>query len=434
MGSSDTAVAISIVVKDDGSLALIDAAESKLVKLQNVSVGVGDVNKRLASSFGLVDANLGGLNSSLSSTVQSMTGFAGASIAGVDSLNRSLEGAKGNIREVGGLGREMGLNLGYSMKHAIADNEVLMAGLRTLTSLFVGIAAIDIGMQIVEGLEHVYEKWFDVNKEVDAYPQKAAAAADEKLIDTSSLEEATLLLKEANDQVDQLKAKREATGAYQPGGGVMNLLARTAGPGMAGEFAGGVIPPQGTDNSSFFTPGDDKTQAETQEQIDRMAEHKRQSEEKTTQEGLKGQASYDAAVDQGYAKNASHEKDALAEINQRYDSMKAREENLAKIHNDGYNAAKARGESMEGKSLWTEDPNAFNQERAAAVKAAQQEAAGQRVAQARTENEQIISMQNAAVDAGVKGEALFPVAWCPALATWPPGRSPASSTCAWASG
>ena len=67
---NNSTVAISIVVKDDGSIALIDAAEGKLVKLQNVSVGAGSAVGKVASGFGLAGANLGTFGTSLSTTTQ----------------------------------------------------------------------------------------------------------------------------------------------------------------------------------------------------------------------------------------------------------------------------------------------------------------------------------------------------------------------------
>ncbi len=70
-------------------------------------------------------------------------------------------------------------------------------------------------------------------------------------------------------------------------------------------------------------------------------------------------------------------------------------------------AMKAAGKDMTGQELESADPNAFNQQRAAALKAAQQEAAGQRVALERETNEKIIAMQNEAVTAGMRGEALY---------------------------
>lgn len=65
MTGGESTIAVTIAVREDGSIALIDAAESKLVKFQNVSVGVGKTAKDVASSFGLVGANLNGLGPSI---------------------------------------------------------------------------------------------------------------------------------------------------------------------------------------------------------------------------------------------------------------------------------------------------------------------------------------------------------------------------------
>src|SRR5208337_1542251 len=123
-GAENSTVSITIAVTDNGSVTLIDAAAAKFAGLNNV---VESSAKQL-SSFGMAGVNAGAgistLGQAFSGTVQSMSGLTGATAE----WGNALEGVKGSIREVGGLGREMGLHLDYSMKHAIADNEMLMAG------------------------------------------------------------------------------------------------------------------------------------------------------------------------------------------------------------------------------------------------------------------------------------------------------------------
>ena len=387
-GDSST-VAINIVVNDDGSIALIDATSAKLVKLQNVTVGVGNTSKAVASSFGLVGTNLNGMSSSITSTAQGLAGFSGAAIMAGDAAGKAGAGfgAMGGAVQGVRLGvQELGLHVPRAMESIIAHNATLAAGLRATMGIFIAMGAIEIFTQLAAGAAELYEKWFDTTKAVEAYQQKAGEAAELKLFDTASMEETVLLLREATAQVAELQQKRE-NGAVYPVSGF--------------ETVGG---PSG---QSPFTPSDDAAQAKATEASDKLAEHQRQLEQQTTQEQMKGQAAYDSAVTKGYAHASALEQDKIKEINADYDARVKQEANLVKIHNDGYNAMKAAGKDMTGQVLETDDPHAFDRQRGAAITAAQQEAAGQRVAMARTEHEETIRMQNEAVDAGVRGEALY---------------------------
>jgi hypothetical protein len=236
-----------------------------------------------------------------------------------------------------------------------------------MEGLFLAIAAIDIFTQLVEGAQKLYEKYFDVNAALDDYEQKAQQTAQQKLFDTASLETTVALLKQANEEVTELEAKRDAG---------------------TGEAIMGVT---GFESLSQYTPADSQAEAEKKGQSDALSARQKVLQDQLQETRLKNQAAYDDAVDKGYAKISAHEKDTLAEINQRYQVMKDNEASLAK---------------RAGVDVPTLD-TAFNQQKQAEIQHAQQDAAAQRIEIERNTQEQIVSLQNQAIDAGLKGEALY---------------------------
>jgi len=310
-GSESSTVQITIMVRDEGSAATIQNIETRMGALGASGTTAG---KSLAGMGGaLKDIGTAGVTAS-----SALSGFSGDAVQGVAALNAGLEGAKGNIREVGGLGREMGLNLSYSMKHAIADNEALMAGLRSLTGLFVAIGVISIGEQLIEGAVHLYEKWLDVDKAVDDYNQKAQEAAQVKLFDTASLETVEALLTKINDQMKELQTRKDAIDEVKGKSGIpfAGLLGAIGG-GFGGEFATGEIEPGAT-----YTTKDSRDQAKKMAQAAALSQQKTTLTNQETQQQLENQKRHDEAVLTGITKAAQVQRDEDEITWQKYKALR----------------------------------------------------------------------------------------------------------------
>src|ERR1039458_3118509 len=291
-----------------------------------------------------------------------------------DQLNK----VHGNMREVSGMAGDAVLNMGWSMRQLVAESPAAMTALRAVSGLFIGLAAAEIGAQAIEGVYHLYEKWFDVNKEVEAYQVKAIEVAGQKLLETASIEETIALLKQAQSEIDDLEKKRKAAhiGEY-PGAGFVQYLA-----------AAGTSIATGAPPTNIYSASDDENAAKAQARTDQATERQRKLQDEFDMQRLKGQAAYDSAADQGYAKIASHLRDETAQINLRSQQEQA--------------AAKALAE----KSGQFYDPKEGESKRLAAIAQLQDEVRGQNVAASKAEQQTIITAQNEATNSHLAGTAL----------------------------
>src|SRR5271157_981108 len=296
-GMENSTVSITIQVLDAGSGAAIQNVETRLAGLGTAGLSAGN------SLSGMSD-KLKSMSSEAAAAGGALAGIGTIGAGGLDQLNTGLEGVKGNIREVGGPGREMGLNLDYSMKHAIADNEVLMAGLRSPTGLFVALGVVAVGEQIVKGAEHLYEKWLDVDKAIDDYNQKAAESAQQKLFDTASLETTEALLAKINGEVADLQKKKEAA----PKLGQGPIVDET------GTVYGNQEPPYSVANS--------QTQAQKMADAGVLSQRKITLDDQEAQRQLENQKRHDEAVLTGIPRAAQVQRDEDEITFQKYKALR----------------------------------------------------------------------------------------------------------------
>src|SRR5208337_2385904 len=312
-GSNNSTVEITIQVLDADSGAAIQNVETKLASLGAAGLSAGN-------SLGGMSDKLKSVSSEAASAGGALAGIGSVGAGGLDQLNTGLDGVKGNIREVGGPGREMGLNLDYSMKHAIADNEVLMAGLRSLTGLFVALGVVAVGEQIVKGAEHLYEKWLDVDKAVDDYNQKAAESAQQKLFDTASLETTVALLKQATEEVGQLQAKKDAMESVEKsapfGAGLARFLGAVGG-GFGGEYATGDLSLE-----DQYSVKDSQTQAQKMADAGVLSQRKITLDDQEAQRQLENQKRHDEAVLTGIPRAAQVQRDEDEITFQKYKALR----------------------------------------------------------------------------------------------------------------
>jgi len=148
----------------------VDASSPVIQKVETQLVGLGTAGTTSMRNF--------------SSTLTGMTGQLqqiGAVGAGIPHLvppippgvPEQLEKIHGSMREVSGTARELGVNMPYSMRKFLAENPAVMSALHAMTGLFIGMAAIEIGAQVIEGVHRLYEKWFDVNKGAAGLPDES---------------------------------------------------------------------------------------------------------------------------------------------------------------------------------------------------------------------------------------------------------------------
>ena len=133
-------------------------------------------------------------------------GAAGA--AAGDQIRTGMGGAYGQMRLVSGLGREMGLNIDYGLRRVLTTIPGVTSGLTALLPIFGAIGVVALFAPLVEGAYHFVEGISDVNKEMDAFIEKAQEAAQQKLIDSGSIETTTAALDQIGKQLDELSAKQ----------------------------------------------------------------------------------------------------------------------------------------------------------------------------------------------------------------------------------
>ena len=403
---SDSTVSVVINVVDNNSAPAIQQVETRLSSLgaagavtgaqiastTNQMKGFTDAMNQVGTAGAATEASLTALRAQVSqlqaqlATTQAQAAAAAAALAALRAASQSsgtemaqsFGGVRTGIENTSLAAEGMGLRIGRAMQRVVAGNAELAGALQATMGLFIAIGAIAIFEQLIQGAENLWEKWFDIDKAVDDYQQKAGAAAEQKLFDTASIEMTEAMLKQINDQLDQLKTKREQS---------YTDLSAIIGPAPSEGFQPVAEP------GKAFTTEDAAAQAQAMENQQKLADHQTALDQQLASERLKSQSSYDDAVDQGYSKISAHEADTEKQINLRYNNEIADQKKLTDL-------AAAAGIDVPTVT------NSFNQQRAQQIAAAQQEAAGQRVVLARAESEEIIALQNEAIDAGMKGEAL----------------------------
>jgi hypothetical protein len=369
-GAGDNTVTITIQTVDASSGA-ISNVETKLNTLGTAGTAAG---AKVATVGREIDGT-GEASRRFGADTMAATGIAGA---GFDSVRGRIDSARLAAEE-------MGIRVPRAMLRVVAGNEAMAAGFQALMGVMVAVGAVAIFTQLIEGAAHLYEKWFDVTKGVEAYQDKAREAASQKLLETASIEETIALLKQAEVAVDDFEKKRTAAHIGQiPGAGWMQYGQYLNPAVLANKATGGAVGQEG----NFYTSEDDQSAAKAQAKKEAASDRERNLDQQFEMQRLKGQAAYDSAVDQGYAKIASHERDAINENNLRSQQEQANAKALAEKSGQFY------------------DPKSGESQRLAANAVIEQEAAGQRIALARTEQQTIITAQNEAANAHLQGIAL----------------------------
>ena len=75
-----------------------------------------------------------------------------------------------------------------------------MAALKALSGVFIGMAGIEMGTQLIEGVYRLYEKWGDVDAAVNEYTASVKKSQSEDVVNVRSLEDAALRLHDLNTE------------------------------------------------------------------------------------------------------------------------------------------------------------------------------------------------------------------------------------------
>lgn len=389
-----------------------DLDNSVTIEIRTVDSSSPVIQKVETQLVGLGTAGTGSMRS-FSSTLTGMTGQLqqiAAVGAGMPPLvppippevPEQLNKIHGNMREVSGTAHELGINMGYSMRRFLADSPAVMSALQAMSTLFIGLAAIEIGAQIIEGVHRLYEKWFDVNKELLAYQTKAGEAAQQKLFDEGSLETEVSLLRQAGDEFDRLQEKRAAVNEVNtksgiPFAGFLGMV----GAGFGGEYATGEIEPGQT-----FSPQDDADQAKRNADRDKALERTNELYHQQALEEAK--LGDNSASLKGRAQINEQQRVSIAQDVEELRYTREREQTLQQISEDTLALQKAQGVPEDKQiKLYKMDPDAGVDEFNRKVALAQHAAAERGITLTREETEEEIAMRNKAIEAGMGGEALF---------------------------
>ena len=227
MGSGDNStVAISIMVTDGDSAPVLQNLEARFGALGKAGLATGDaISSTTRSMAGMAGAlvQVGTAGTTTAATLTEMGRAAQASLSQVSSganeagaamrgmgaaateagaaAEAGMRSTYGSMREVSGTAREMGLSMGYSMRHAIAESAPLMALLQSMSGIFVGLAAIEIGRQMIEGLVELYDKWISVDDALDKYTEGVKQTQQQDVVNVRSIEDAQLRLSQLTEQM-----------------------------------------------------------------------------------------------------------------------------------------------------------------------------------------------------------------------------------------
>lgn len=310
-------------------------------------------------------------------------------------VKHGLDSTRGSMRELRGEARELGINLGYSLTHFLAGSPAVMGALRAMEGMFVAIGAIDIFIQLAEGAKKFYEEVLDINHAVDEYRQKAAEAATQKLVDDGSIETTVSLIKQVGDEIDTLNAKRNSDA---------NIVPFAIPVGRLKQWAGY--------HSDAYTVGDSEQQADDYKQLAQLKTRQVDQEHQGQLAPIEAQERFNSSALQGYARiaaaqDASNQK---AAENLRYVQQTERAlHDVAQQYHDVQIEQVKAGHLSPDKVIQVPkiDPNAGWQEYVQATTAATKTAMGERAALTRGETEEEIRMRNEAIEAGMRGEALY---------------------------
>lgn len=204
MSTGDSNVTISIEATDH-SAPVIERTERQLSsmaasgvsgmqRLKVATEGYNSALEQLGASAKAGNAQAGQIiaqyKSELDAATASAGTFASAGSAGAAQAAQGFRAAGGAVQGVRLAVQELGLRVPRALESIIARNSTLASALQGTLGIFVAMGAINIGLQLGHGLVELYDKWLDVNGALDEYRLSVEKNRDEDVVNVHSIETA----------------------------------------------------------------------------------------------------------------------------------------------------------------------------------------------------------------------------------------------------
>lgn len=173
------------------------AVETSAVQIR---IDVTDTNS--AAAVASVEGNLGKLGAAGTKSGKKIK----------EGMDQGAAGALKAKEQIRLAAEEMGVHVPRAMQGIIAKCPAVMGALGAISSVMIGIGAIQIGAMMFEalynGAKKLYEKWLDVDGAIKRYNDEAGEAASKKFYENAGIDQLNADLREANQQLSELNQKR----------------------------------------------------------------------------------------------------------------------------------------------------------------------------------------------------------------------------------
>lgn len=356
--NDNSTVSIVINVVDTNSGQVLSATQQRLQGVGASAQQAGVLVDQFGRAFEQAGTSAAALNTQLASVGSTAAATSAQVATGMDRVASSIQGARL-------AGQDMGLHIPRAMYAIIGANQTLMAGVQALFGVFVAFGAVTIFAQMGKGIYDLYEKWVDVDGVFKEYQAAVEKASDEDIVNVRSLEDAEARMRALTTQAQQL---REVARSGQS-------------EGWARIFSGDVVA-----GVTELAVGHSTAQASTHAagQADKISSKDVEMQHQINLDQIDTAHAADAALGSQAKITAELQKQlAIHAENQRFDKQMS---------------------MVQGNQV---SPDSGAAERALKDTAARRQAAAESSNLARKENDEVVQMQDQALDAGLKGEALL---------------------------
>ena len=318
------------------------------------------------------------------------------------SFKKVEEGALNAHQKVHLLSEEIGIHIPRAMQGIISKSPAVMSVISGLGSAMIGLGAIQIGAmvftQLYDGAKKLYEKWLDVDGAIKRYNEEAGIAAAKKFYEDAGIDQLNADLKTANQQLDLLNKKR----ADSPKANM--------GPGFAQFDTPGIYKVAhlfGVSTPEHYGVRDANNQNEKQGQSDAdrlrlMDETHKRNLQNVEDERLVSEARVTGIAREREARASEYK---AADEDRRYRLEHAQV--LAEIANRGIDEQKLKPGDKGYRERVIIAPDVGNSENASSKSRADAELKSREIEISRSQTEEEIRLKNAAIDAALRGDALY---------------------------
>jgi hypothetical protein len=196
-----TAVQIELMVDEKGAVQGVRSFDTAI--------------KGTAGTTSQLDATLKQLNGTLNKTAAAGVNAGRASGRAMHQVKEDGMSAKEGLHLVT---EELDLHIPRAFRSLIAESKLAQSAISALGGAIAGIGLAQVGFmvlsQLAEGAQKLYEKYLDVDGAIERFNREAGEAASKKFYEDSGLDQLKEDLVGVNDQLDELKKKKEAAGRW----------------------------------------------------------------------------------------------------------------------------------------------------------------------------------------------------------------------------